>query len=429
MRRMSSATRLRAQRSFVLVFTGGTIASAGNAVAPIAIAFAVLDMTGSTADLGFVVAGRTLALAVCVLFGGAVADRLPRRSVMLAGALAAGASEAATAVLLLTHGASIGLIVALQAFNGAVAGFVMPASRGAIPQTVPRELLHQANVVNRMGANATSILGAAVGGVLVAAVGPGWGVAVDSGTFFAAALCFLLLRLPSTSSSTSSSTSDGEGGSEGIGRQLAAGWRDFRSRTWLWTVVLQFALVNAGFDGVFDVLGPATAQRELGGARSWGLIAAFWSVGFVVGGLVATRLKHVRRPLLVGALCAVPTGAFLGLIAVPLAVPALCAVALVTGAGIEIFGVEWDVTMQRQIPEDRLSRVYSYDMLGSFVFIPLGQVFAGLIQPVLGLTGSIAVCALIAFVPSVLVLAVRDVRTLPGEPRPIKDLPAEFART
>jgi MFS family permease len=412
---MSSETRLRSQRSFVLVVSGGTIASAGNAVAPIAIAFAVLDTTGSTADLGFVVAGRTLALAVCVLFGGAVADRLPRRSVMLAGALAAGASEAATAALLLSHTAGIGLIVALQAFNGAVAGFVMPASRGAIPQTVPRELLHQANVVNRMGTNATSILGAAVGGVLVAAVGPGWGVAVDSGTFYAAAVCFLLLRLPSTP--------DREGDFEGIGRQLAAGWRDFRSRTWLWTMVLQFALVNAGFDGVFDVLGPATAQRELGGARAWGLIAAFWSIGFVVGGLVATRLKYVRRPLLVGALGAVPTGAFLGLIAIPLAVPALCAVALVTGAGIEVFGVEWDVTMQRQIPEDRLSRVYSYDMLGSFVFIPLGQVFAGLIQPSLGLTASIAVCALITFVPSVLVLAVRDVRTLPGEPRPATGLP------
>lgn len=408
---MSSATRLRAQRPFVLVFTGGTIFSAGNAIAPIAIAFAVLETTGSTADLGFVVAGRTLALAVCVLFGGAVADRLPQRSVMLAGALAAGVSEAATAALLLSHSASIGLLVALQVFNGAVAGFVMPASRSAIPQTVPSELLHQANVVNRMGANATSILGAAVGGILIAAVGPGWGVAVDSGTFWAAAACFLVLRLPSTPE---------ERDSEGIGRQLAEGWRDFRSRTWLWTIVLQFALVNAGFDGVFDVLGPATAQRELGGARAWGLIMAFWSIGFVVGGVVATRLKYVRRPLLVGALGVVPTGAFLGLIAVPLAVPALCGVALVTGAGIEVFGVEWDVTMQRHIPADRLSRVYSYDMLGSFVFIPLGQVFAGLIQPALGLTTSITLCALIAFVPSVLVLAVRDVRTLPGEPRPTK---------
>ncbi|HEY3867524.1 MAG TPA: MFS transporter [Actinocrinis sp.] len=410
---MTSATRLRAQRPFVLLFTGGTISSAGNAIAPIAIAFAVLETTGSTADLGFVVAGRTLALAVCVLFGGAVADRLPRRSVMLAGALAAGASEAATAALLLSHSANIGLIVALQAFNGAVTGFVMPASRSAIPQTVPPELLHQANVVNRMGANATSILGAAVGGILIAAVGPGWGVAVDSGTFFAAAACFLMLRLPST-------TPENERDSEGIGRQLAAGWRDFRSRTWLWTIVLQFALVNAGVDGVFDVLGPTTAQRELGGARAWGLIMAFWSIGFVAGGVLATRLKYVRRPLLVGALGVVPTGAFLGLIAVPLAVPALCAVALVTGAGIEVFGVEWDVTMQRHIPADRLSRVYSYDMLGSFVFIPLGQVFAGLIQPALGLTTSVALCALIAFVPSVLVLAVRDVRTLPGEPRPAK---------
>ena len=430
-------TALRDERQFVLLITGQTISSAGNAVAPIAIAFAVLQLTGSARDLGLVVAGRSAALAVCVLFGGVLADRIPRQAVLVGGALIAGASEAATAALLLSHTARIGEVAALQVLNGATSAFVFPAAQGALPQSVSAEHLHRANIVSRACGNATSILGAAVGGILVAAAGPGWAVAGDSATFFASAAFFALLRLTRVTRSASATESgtepepgaepgtgadadaDESGAAEksGIFHELAVGWADFRSRTWLWSIVLQFCFVNVAVGGVFDVLGPLTAKVDLGGAHAWGLIMSAFSAGFLAGGLLASRLRYVRRPLLIATFGSLFMGPFLALIAIPAVLPVLCLGSFAAGIGTEVFGVEWSVTMLRQVPADRLARVVSYDMLGSIVCLPLGQAAIGIAQSAVGLRASVLICVGLAVVPSLAVLGVRDVRTLAGETR------------
>ena len=406
----------------MLLIIGQTISSAGNAVAPIAIAFAVLQLTGSARDLGLVVAGRSAALAVCVLFGGVLADRIPRQAVLIGGALIAGASEAATAALLLSHTARIGEVAALQVVNGATSAFVFPAAQGALPQSVSAEHLHRANVVSRMCGNATSILGAAAGGILVAAAGPGWAVAGDSATFFASAAFFGLLRLTritrgASEAETGTGTETGAAEKSGIFHELAVGWADFRSRTWLWSIVLQFCFVNVAIGGVVDVLGPLTAKVDLGGAHAWGLIMSAFSAGFLAGGLLASRLRYVRRPLLIATFGSLFMGPFLALIAIPAVLPVLCLGSFAAGIGTEVFGVEWSVTLQRQVPADRLARVVSYDMLGSIVCLPLGQAVIGIVQSAIGLRTSVLICVGLAVVPSLAVLGVRDVRTLPGETR------------
>jgi len=404
----------------MLLIIGQTISSAGNAVAPIAIAFAVLQLTGSARDLGLVVAGRSAALAVCVLFGGVLADRIPRQAVLIGGALIAGVSEAATAALLLSHTARIGEVAALQVVNGATSAFVFPAAQGALPQSVSAEHLHRANVVSRMCGNATSILGAAAGGILVAAAGPGWAVAGDSATFFASAAFFGLLRLTRITrgaSEAETGTETGAAEKSGIFHELAVGWADFRSRTWLWSIVLQFCFVNVAIGGVVDVLGPLTAKVDLGGAHAWGLIMSAFSAGFLAGGLLASRLRYVRRPLLIATFGSLFMGPFLALIAIPAVLPVLCLGSFAAGIGTEVFGVEWSVTLQRQVPADRLARVVSYDMLGSIVCLPLGQAVIGIVQSAIGLRTSVLICVGLAVVPSLAVLGVRDVRTLPGETR------------
>jgi MFS family permease len=416
-------TTLRNERQFMLLITGQTISSAGNAVAPIAIAFAVLQLTGSARDLGLVVAGRSAALAVCVLFGGVLADRIPRQAVLIGGALIAGASEAATAALLLSHTARIGEVAVLQVVNGATSAFVFPAAQGALPQSVSAEHLHRANVVSRMCGNATSILGAAAGGILVAAAGPGWAVAGDSATFFASAAFFGLLRLTPVARNASEAETgteaddSGAGVKSGIFHELAVGWGDFRSRIWLWSIVLQFCFVNVAIGGVVDVLGPLTAKVDLGGAHAWGLIMSAFSAGFLAGGLLASRLRYVRRPLLIATFGSLFMGPFLALIAIPAVLPVLCLGSFAAGIGTEVFGVEWSVTLQRQVPADRLARVVSYDMLGSIVCLPLGQAVIGITQSAIGLRTSVLICVGLAVVPSLAVLGVRDVRTLAGESR------------
>lgn len=168
----------------------------GNAVVPIALAFAVLDLTGSAADLGLVVASRSVANVAVLLFGGVIADRLPRDVVLVGTSFAAAVTQGAVAVLVITGSASISSLVVLSVLNGAVAAVSLPAAGALVPDTVPETQLRPANALLRLGLNGGSILGASAGAGLVAVVGPGWGLAVDAAGFAVAGVLFGRMRLP-----------------------------------------------------------------------------------------------------------------------------------------------------------------------------------------------------------------------------------------
>ncbi|GAB1692747.1 hypothetical protein KRM28CT15_45500 [Krasilnikovia sp. M28-CT-15] len=169
--------RLTGYRRLLL---GRTINAVGNAFAPIALAFAVLDLTGSASDLGLVVGTRTLVNVLFVLFGGMLADRLPKTVLMVGAAVAAATTQAAIAARVLTGTATVPTLIGLSAVNGMVAAVSMPATSAIIAQLVPEDLRQQANGLNRLAFNSAAVMGAPVGGVVVAAVGPGWGILVDS---------------------------------------------------------------------------------------------------------------------------------------------------------------------------------------------------------------------------------------------------------
>ncbi|HTF09113.1 MAG TPA: MFS transporter, partial [Asanoa sp.] len=215
---------------FRFLVAGRTTTMLGNAVAPIALAFAVLDLTGSARDLGLVVGVRSLANVIFILFGGVIADRLPRHLVMVGASVLAGATQAAVAVTVLTSTATIPLLLALSAVNGIAAAVAFPAIAAIVPQTVPSGMLQQANALNRLAFNSAMIAGSSLGGVLVATAGPGWGLAVDAGTFFLAGLLFALVRVPKTDQPPVLDR-------PGIFAEMRHGWTAFISRTWLWVVV------------------------------------------------------------------------------------------------------------------------------------------------------------------------------------------------
>jgi hypothetical protein len=192
---------------------------------------------------------------------------------------------------------------------------------------------------------------------------------------------------------------------------LALGWREFSSRAWLWSMVLQFSVVNAVEQGSQSVLGPAVARGHYHGAAGWGLIAAAEAVGLLVGGLMMLRARP-QRMLLMATLGMVLTVPLLFGLAIPLPLVSVLVLAFAAGLGIETFGVLWDTTMQQEIPLDRLSRVYSYDALGSFALIPLGLAIAGPVSVILGTRDTILLAAVISVTATLAVLLVRDVRTI-----------------
>ena len=391
-----------ADREFRLLFTGQLVSLLGTAVAPIALAFAVLDLTGSKTDLGIVLAANWVPQLVLVLFGGVFADRLPRHLVMVGSNVVSAAAQGTIAVLLLTGTARLWHLIALQVVRGAAFSFFFPASQGLVPETVRAGLLQQANAVLGISRNATNVVGAALGGVLVAAASPGWALAFDAATYLASAAVLGAIRLPARVRTVETPN---------VFRELAEGWTEFVSRRWLWAIVAAAGIGNVAWMGASSVYGPLVAKESLGGAAAWGAIVAAEGAGLLLGGLILLRWRP-ERPLFVGT-AALTTGAIPLLFLANLRYTAAIAAAfLVAGVALELFNTSWSTALQEHVPLEKLSRVSSYDALGSFVFIPLGLSIAGPIADAIGLTHALWLAAAVDAASMLSALAVREVREL-----------------
>ncbi|MBM2616740.1 MFS transporter [Actinoplanes sp. LDG1-06] len=400
------------------LIAGRTINALGNSFAPIALAFAVIDLGGSATDLGLVVGARTVVNVAFLLFGGVLADRMPKHLLMVGASAAAAVTQGLVGALVLTGTATVPLLMALGAINGMVGALALPASSSILPLTVPAEIRQQANGFNRLAFNSAAILGAPLAGVVVAATNPGWGIVVDAVTFALAALLFLPLRrlLPAAPPAPPSRPN--------LFADLRTGWSEFRSRTWLWVVVAAFAVINASWAGGLYVLGPVVADDTIG-RRAWGLVLAAQTGGMILGALLAMRLR-LRRLLLFGVVSTFG-------MAIPLLILGayphfwlMVAGALVAGVMFEQFGIAWETTMQEHIPPDKLARVYSYDMVGSFVALPVGEMLVGPIAGVAGVEVTLIGAGLLITLAVAGMLISRDVRTLRHElperdPGPVKE--------
>ncbi|MEV0268580.1 MFS transporter [Hamadaea sp. NPDC050747] len=413
---MSALTPLR-HAPFRYLLLGRTTSMLGNSIAPMALAFAVLDLTGSVRDLGFVVAARSLTNVVFILFGGVVADRLPRRLVMIGSNTLAALTQCVVAVLLFTHSATFGLLMALAAMNGLVSAFSWPAMSAIAGQVVPDEIRQQSNALIRLSVNVVGIGGAAVGGLLVAAFGSGWSIAIDAASFGLAAVFFAFIRVTSVRTARERTSTLHE---------LRVGWREFVARPWLWSVVAGFCVLNMMLAAGLSVLGPSVADETFG-RTAWGLVVSAELAGLALGGLVALRLK-VRRFLLIGVIAMAPVAPVLLALGLAPYAPLLIGLNLLAGIGIEIFGVSWETSMQRHVPADLLARVYSWDMLGSIVAMPVGQAIAGPVAAAVGTSTALVgagLLSLLAVLGMVLVPAVRNLDNTPvaavGETEPAPD--------
>jgi MFS family permease len=387
-------------REFRLVFGAALVSLLGDGVLPVALAFAVLDLTASATDLGIVLGVRTLALVCSLLFGGVVADRVGRRTVMMGADLVRLVTQSAIGVLLVTHQASIVEIAGSQAVLGAATGFFNPASSGLIP-AVAGGRLQQANALRGMAEAAGSIAGPALGGLLVVTIGPGAALLIDAGTYGVSALLLARVR---------------DGGSErAVPAQrflveLREGFSEVRSRTWAWSVILVASFVNT-IAVAFPVLGAVVAKQALGGAGAWAAILVARAVGLFVGGAVLLRVAP-RRPLL----AAMPACAAVALPALLLAVPAplvlIIAAALIAGAGSMMFNTLWETTLQQYVPVHARSRVSSYDWFGSLALQPLGYALIGPLAGLVGVSTALYLCGTLEIAAVGALLAVKDVRRL-----------------
>jgi MFS family permease len=403
-----------ASRNFRLLLGCDVVAGTGNAVALVAIPFAVLAIGGSVADVGYVAAASLVPMVAFLLVGGVIGDRMARHKVMMAANLIEGSAQAGSAILVLTGHAMVWELIVLSAVRGIGLGFYYPAAQGLLPQTVPAEQRAQANAIDRIGRNSAQIGGSALGGLLVGLAGPGWGLAADALGFLVAAGLRTGMRFPAMPA----------GLSESMLHELRVGWREFISRRWLWVIVAEFGIMMAVVTGVIDVLGPAVARSSLGGAKGWGVILAAFSIGAVLGGGIMVRYRPVRM-LYVASIASGVFAVFLFALAVPLSVPLIAASSLLIGITSEVFAVLWITTMQQEIPHDLLSRLSAYDAMGSMALAPAGVAIAGPAAGVIGITATLIWGGVIIVALTLIVLAVPEVRQLRRVPAGVAGARAE----
>ncbi len=385
---------------FRLLVIGQGVSSVGDGVAPIALSFAVLELTGSIRDLGIVLAARSLPLIVFVLVGGVMADRLPRKVVMMASDLVRAGAQAACAALLLSGVAHVWELAALQALYGAARAFFGPASTGIVPELVGPEDLQEANSLMGVAENLSSIVGPALGGVVVVAAGAGWGLAFDAGAFVVSAVSLGLMRLADVSRPARRSAV----------AELREGWTAFAGRRWLWTSVAVMPLILVVVFSPLDVLGPEVAKAHLGGAGAWAAISTAMGVGAALGGAVGFRW-HPRYPIRAAFLLTLAgEPALLFLLARHELLGLIIAFGLVAGLAATVFNVLWFTALQREVPANQLSRVSSWDEIGSNLLNPIGLALVGPIAIAVGTSTTLYAAAGLAAVLTLSVVSVRAVR-------------------
>jgi MFS family permease len=389
------------ERSFRLLWLARTTSAVGDRMLPVAMAFAVLGLRGSGSDLGIVLAVGLVPNVVLVLVGGVAGDRWPRGRVMLWSDAIRAVSQAAIAVLLLSGHAQLWHLIVSSAVWGTAAAFFTPASTSVVPETVSPARLQQANALLNLTRNVVGLGAPTLAGILIATTGTGIVFAIDSASFLVSALFLFKLPLPALPLLPRQTT---------FVRELADGWQELKTRSWLWASIIAFGALNIGL-AAFFVLGPVVVYHELGGARDWGLIMSGSAAGALIGGVTALRWKP-SRPLVAVFGITLLTALQLVLLVPPATTLALAGAAMLAMIGLSIGTVVWTTTLQEHIPSRALARVSAYDSLGSLVVVPIGFALAGSVASVAGLDPTLIGAAVVMFAAGVAALAVPSVRAV-----------------
>jgi MFS family permease len=404
MNRLRSARAFRARLGllrhpqFRNLLIGRSVSFLGDAFTPVALPFAVLAAGGTATDIGLVLGVSTVVNVILLLAGGVIADRLPRRVVLLGSDLLQGAAMLAIAVLLFTHDARIWNLLLAQAVYGAGQAVNMPATTALIPEVVENKDLQSANALLSGVQSTTGLIGPGLAGILVATGGAGWAFAIDAASFAASATFLAFLRLPPRTPAPRAT----------FFADLAAGWRELTARRWYWVSLIAHACWNFGI-AFFFVLGPVIVARHLGGAKSWGLIGVALSAGSLVGSAVLLG-RRIGRPLLVGNLIITVAGFQMLTLLGPSPLVLIMLASAAWSDSVTVLNGAWNTTVQHLIPSEILARLSSYDWLISLAIMPAGYAAAGPIAASVGTRTALLIALGAVTIPAALTVLEPGVR-------------------
>jgi len=356
-------------RTFRRLFLARLVSNIGNGIALVGLPFAILELdNGTSSTLGWLLAAQGVGIVLFLPIGGIVADRVRRPMVIATTDFILGLLLIYIAYLFSTHHVELLWMIILQFGCGVLNAFWWPAFPGLTPLTVSETDLTHANSFISMASNVGMVSGSALAGWVVAQYGGYAAIYVDAATFLLAALLVFPLRhLHQPAPSDHESFFD----------SLIHGWKTFLSFRWVVVVVGSFSIIVMVWRGAIGVLGPVLMKESFDGPRSWSIIATAETIGYIVSSLIATRYKP-KRPLLFCSVLTIFLAIYVGMLrpGIPLWVIALAG--FIWGIAIESWTIHWSTALQVHIPRESLSRVSSFDAMGSLMFGPIGVAAAGI---------------------------------------------------
>jgi MFS family permease len=389
-------------RDFRLLWLGQTTSLVGDGITAIALALYITQSTGSASKLGLVLAAYSAPLVALVLIGGVWADRLRRQRVMIATDLTRFVLYALLGTLILTGDPPLGVIMVIVAGEGAATAFFEPAYSGLVPQTVPEEDIQKANALSAASRNAAELLGPALATALVLGLGAGEAFLVDAATFLVSTSLLVFVRARPRGEVTPR---------QPMLRELRAGWHEVRSRPWVWVTVAAFSFALFAALAPFYVLGALIAEDNFGSAGWYGVVSALLGVGTLAGAIAGFRLRP-RHPMRAALIATLPWAPAVLAYALNAPLELVCPAFVLAGFGLALFDVFWVTALAERIPPNALSRVSSFDWMGSLGLLPLGYIVAGLLASEFAATTVVAVGAVLGMCAFGLALTSRDLRHL-----------------
>jgi MFS family permease len=386
---------------FRLFFTARTTSLLGDSMLPVAITAAVIRAGYGASGVGYALAALVAPFAALIIFGGVLSDRFGARRLMVVSDTVRLCFQAVLALLFLLGTPPLWQILVLLALVGSGSAIFQPGVASITPR-LARDV-QKANATLRISESVTAVIGPSLAGLLLAVSSPAAVVALDALTYGVSGACLLLLHSVPMGPAE-------RGGTSSFRADLVEGWREFRARTWLWSVIVVFMLWQLAGAGPTLTLGNSTLVTDHG-ASTFGLVMSSLGAGSVLGGIVAIRLRP-RYPLRAGALAMILWALMPLSVALGLPAPLIAGCYGVSGVGMAFWAVMFHTSVQTHVPQDVLGRVHAYDAAGSLVMKPVGQAVAGPLALVAGTVPLLYVSASMALVTCALLLAIPAVRGL-----------------
>jgi predicted MFS family arabinose efflux permease len=391
-----------ASRSFRLLAAGQLTSTVGDYCYAVALPWLVLTTHGGPVLLGAVLACYGIPRIAAIPVGGALADRLGARAVMLGADTVRCGLVAALAVIAGHRLASLALLGPIAAVLGAGEGLFIPASMAIMPTLLDQERLQAGNALNMAAVELGTLIGPVLGGIIVATAGSAPAFAVDAGSFAVSAVSLALIA-PSRRAAGDAATAPagaadhdepaaGDPGPQPSAPVMSPGPpvppREgvlglLRHARLLQVIVLVCLVANAAFGGTFEVALPALAHARYGAAGYGALLAAL-GAGAVLGTLAAASGRSFRRPAVMACRIYLIGGVAIGLVPFLGGIAGAAAAILVFGACNGFGNALFLTLLQRWAPAALLGRVMSVVMLAALGIFPVSVAVAGIVVRRLG---------------------------------------------